>query len=106
MSIIKSAGYAAIPWLFATISDLVVGGWLIDHLLAKGYDDTKARKTVLVGGMIARPRRIRRDDDDRSGLGDILDHHRAERPCGGGAGRLVDPVADRTEGRHRVRSAA
>ncbi|MGA8444375.1 MAG: MFS transporter [Roseiarcus sp.] len=52
MSIIKSAGYAAIPWLFATISDLVVGGWLIDHLLAKGYDDTKTRKTVLVGGMI------------------------------------------------------
>ena len=52
MSIIKSAGYAAIPWLFATISDLVVGGWLIDHLLAKGYDDTKTRKTVLVGGMV------------------------------------------------------
>ena len=52
MSIIKSAGYTAIPWLFATISDLVVGGWLIDHLLAKGYDDTKTRKTVLVGGMI------------------------------------------------------
>jgi Major Facilitator Superfamily len=48
MSIIKSAGYAAIPWLFATISDLVVGGWLIDHLLAKGYDDTRTRKTVLV----------------------------------------------------------
>jgi hypothetical protein len=52
LSIIKSAGYAAIPWLFATISDLVVGGWLIDHLLAKGYDDTKTRKSVLVGGMI------------------------------------------------------
>ncbi len=52
MSIIKSAGYAAIPWMFATVSDLIVGGWLIDHLLAKGYDDTKTRKTVLVGGMI------------------------------------------------------
>ena len=52
MSIIKSAGYAAIPWAFATISDLVVGGWLIDHLLAKGYDDTKTRKAVLVGGMV------------------------------------------------------
>ena len=52
MSIIKSAGYAAIPWMFATVSDLVVGGWLIDHLLARGYDDTKTRKTVLVGGMV------------------------------------------------------
>ena len=52
MSIIKSAGFAAIPWAFATVSDFVVGGWLIDHLLAKGYDDTRTRKTVLVGGMV------------------------------------------------------
>ena len=30
MSIMKSAGYAAIPWMFATLSDLFVGGLLID----------------------------------------------------------------------------
>ena len=36
MSIIKSAGYAAIPWLCATISDLVVGGWLVDQLDREG----------------------------------------------------------------------
>ena len=100
MSIIKSAGYAAIPWLFATISDLVVGGWLIDHLLAKGYDDTKTRKTVLVGGMILGLAVFGATMTDKSGVGDILDHHRAERPCGGGAGRVVDPVAHRPEGRH------
>jgi MFS transporter, ACS family, D-galactonate transporter len=52
MSIIKSAGYAAIPWLFASISDLVVGGWLIDALIARGYDETVVRKSVLVGGMV------------------------------------------------------
>ncbi len=52
MSIIKSAGYAAIPWMFATISDLVVGGWLIDAMLARGYDETRVRKTVLVTGMV------------------------------------------------------
>jgi ACS family D-galactonate transporter-like MFS transporter len=51
MSILKSAGFAAIPWLCATISDLVVGGWLIDHLIAKGYDETRVRKSVLNGGM-------------------------------------------------------
>ncbi len=38
MSIIKSAGYSAIPWLFASIADLVVGGWLIDRLIQRGYD--------------------------------------------------------------------
>jgi D-galactonate transporter len=52
MSILKSAGFSAIPWIFATISDLVVGGWLIDHLIARGYPDTVVRKTVLVVGML------------------------------------------------------
>ncbi|THD48989.1 MAG: MFS transporter [Bradyrhizobium sp.] len=52
MSIIKSAGYAAIPWGCATIADLVVGGWLIDTMIARGYDETGVRKTVLVTGMI------------------------------------------------------
>lgn len=51
MSIIKSATFAAIPWIFATISDLLVGGWLIDHLIAKGHDETKVRKGVLLTGM-------------------------------------------------------
>ncbi len=52
MSIIKSAGYAAIPWLFASIADLAVGGWLIDRLIQRGYDETVVRKTVLVTGMV------------------------------------------------------
>jgi len=51
MGILKSASFTAIPWIFATISDLVVGGWLIDALIARGYDETKVRKTVLVAGM-------------------------------------------------------
>jgi len=52
MSILKSAGYTAIPWACATVADLVVGGWLIDHLIARGYNETPVRKTVLVGGML------------------------------------------------------
>src|SRR5580704_768204 len=52
MGILKSAGFTAIPWTFATIADLVVGGWLIDRLIARGYDDTLVRKTVLVAGMV------------------------------------------------------
>ena len=51
MSIIKSAGYAAIPWLFATIADLVVGGWLIDRLIARGYDETGPQDRA-GGGMV------------------------------------------------------
>lgn len=52
MSILTSAGYAAIPWGVATVSDLVVGGWLIDHLIARGRDETRVRKGVLVAGML------------------------------------------------------
>jgi ACS family D-galactonate transporter-like MFS transporter len=52
MSILKSAGFAAIPWICATIADLVVGGWLIDHLIQRGNDETIVRKTVLVVGML------------------------------------------------------
>ncbi len=51
MSILKSATFAAIPWMCATVSDLAVGGWLIDHLIARGYDETRVRKAVLLVGM-------------------------------------------------------
>lgn len=52
MSIIGSAEYTAIPWLVATISDLMIGGWLIDHLISRGGDETRVRKTILVLGML------------------------------------------------------
>ena len=52
MSILGSAGYTAIPWMVATITDLAVGGWLIDHLILRGNDETRVRKTVLIVGML------------------------------------------------------
>jgi ACS family D-galactonate transporter-like MFS transporter len=52
MSILGSAEYTAIPWIVATITDLVIGGWLIDHLIRRGNDETLVRKTVLVTGML------------------------------------------------------
>ena len=44
--------YTAIPWLVATVTDLVIGGWLIDYLIRRGNDETLVRKTVLVTGML------------------------------------------------------
>jgi sugar phosphate permease len=52
MSILKSAGYATIPWIAATLSDLIVGGWLVDHLIGRGFDESRVRKSVLVDGML------------------------------------------------------
>lgn len=52
MTLIHAAGYTTIPWIVATITDLAVGGWLIDRLVSSGHDETRVRKTVLVIGML------------------------------------------------------
>ncbi|MGY5778437.1 MFS transporter [Rhizobium sp. LEGMi135b] len=52
MDMLKSASFTTIPWIFATISDLLIGGWLIDHLIRKGHDESRVRKTIIVFGML------------------------------------------------------
>ena len=42
--------YTGLPWLVATVADLVVGGWLVDWLIQRGWDQSLVRKLVLVGG--------------------------------------------------------
>jgi MFS transporter, ACS family, D-galactonate transporter len=42
--------YTSVPWLFATLTDLVVGGWLVDALIQHGWDASRVRQTVLVIG--------------------------------------------------------
>jgi sugar phosphate permease len=51
-SLLGSAGYAAIPWFVATITDLVIGGWLVDYLIGRGMEPTRVRKTILIAGMV------------------------------------------------------
>jgi MFS family permease len=48
----SSVLYTSIPWLFATATDLVVGGWLVDVLIRRGFNDSLVRQTILIGGMI------------------------------------------------------
>jgi sugar phosphate permease len=52
LDILRSGFYTAIPWLAATMSDLIVGGWLVDHMIRKGHDATRVRQTVLVFGLV------------------------------------------------------
>jgi sugar phosphate permease len=51
-SLLGSAGYAAIPWAVATVTDIAIGGFLVDYLIRKGYDSTRVRKTILIAGMV------------------------------------------------------
>ena len=51
MDLLASGRLAAIPWACATVSGLLIGGRLIDHLIAKGCDETRVRRGVLLAGM-------------------------------------------------------
>jgi MFS transporter, ACS family, D-galactonate transporter len=52
MTVLKSGLYTIIPWIFATLTDIIIGGWLVDYLIKKGKNPTKVRKTLIVIGMI------------------------------------------------------
>ncbi len=52
MSVLKSGLYTIIPWIVATITDILIGGWLVDHLVKRGHDSTRVRKTTIVIGML------------------------------------------------------
>jgi MFS transporter, ACS family, D-galactonate transporter len=51
-SLLGSAGYAVIPWAVATVTDLAIGGFLVDYLIGKGHDPTRVRKVILIAGMV------------------------------------------------------
>ncbi|CAA7602675.1 Major facilitator superfamily transporter [Acididesulfobacillus acetoxydans] len=52
MSMAKGGLYTVIPWIVATITDIFIGGWMVDHFIKKGYNPNKVRKTILILGMI------------------------------------------------------
>jgi ACS family D-galactonate transporter-like MFS transporter len=52
MDLFHSIFYTSVPWLFATFTDLLVGGWLVDAMIQRGYDANRVRQSVLVTGMI------------------------------------------------------
>jgi ACS family D-galactonate transporter-like MFS transporter len=51
VDLFHSVFYTSVPWLSATVTDLLVGGWLVDALIRQGYDANRVRQTVLVMGM-------------------------------------------------------
>jgi len=50
VDLLHSALYTSVPWLFATFTDLVVGGWLVDALIQRGWNPIRVRQVVLIGG--------------------------------------------------------
>ncbi len=52
MSLLATGLYTAIPWLIAAIAEVLVGGVLVDALIARGANAMRVRKSVLVVGML------------------------------------------------------
>lgn len=50
IDLLHSFLYTSLPWLVATAGDLVVGGWLVDALIRKGWNVNLVRQVVLIGG--------------------------------------------------------
>jgi MFS transporter, ACS family, D-galactonate transporter len=50
VDLFHSVFYTSVPWLFAAITDLLVGGWLVDYLIQRGWNSTRVRQTVLLIG--------------------------------------------------------
>jgi MFS family permease len=50
LDLLHSAWYTAIPWLVATATDLIIGGWAVDYCIRRGFDASRVRQTVLIGG--------------------------------------------------------
>ena len=47
-----SVFYTSAPWLCATVAELIVGGWLVDFLIQRGWRAARVRRTTLVTGML------------------------------------------------------
>lgn len=50
INLAKSFLYTGVPWLVAAAGDLVVGGWLVDFLIRRGWNADRVRRTVLICG--------------------------------------------------------
>ncbi len=52
VDLLHSVLYTSAPWLFATFTDLLVGGWLVDALIQRGWNPIRVRQAVLIGGTV------------------------------------------------------
>ena len=52
VNLLHSVLYTSVPWMFATFTDLLVGGWLVDALIQRGWNPVRVRQSVLIGGTI------------------------------------------------------
>ena len=50
IDLLHSFLYTSVPWMVATVTDLLIGGWLVDFLIHRGFSSSLVRRIVLIGG--------------------------------------------------------
>ena len=50
VDLLHSVFYASVPWIVGTITGFTVGGWLVNFLIERGWNSSRVRQAVLVGG--------------------------------------------------------
>ncbi len=50
LDLLHSVLYTSVPWLVATFTDILMGGWLVDKLIQRGRDASMVRQAILIGG--------------------------------------------------------
>jgi ACS family D-galactonate transporter-like MFS transporter len=50
VDLLHSVLYAAVPWIFAGLIDVLIGGLLVDSLIQRGWNPVRVRQVVLIGG--------------------------------------------------------
>lgn len=50
IDLLHSALYTSVPWIFATFTDILMGGWLVDKLVQQGRDASRVRQVILIAG--------------------------------------------------------
>ena len=50
IDLLHSFLYTSVPWMVATVADLLIGGWLVDFLIERGFNSSLVRQIVLIGG--------------------------------------------------------
>jgi len=50
LSLMHSFLYTGLPWLVATATDILIGGWLVNALIKKGWNASRVRQVILITG--------------------------------------------------------
>lgn len=46
----QSVFYTSVPWAVGAVVELIIGGWLVNALIHRGWDASRVRQTVLIAG--------------------------------------------------------